>query len=257
MRSHAPLAALLAVALAGPASFARDTSKKSTTKAPAAGSKKPAPAAADHDFGCTLAAADLKPWTAQGIRVPAAAKAKFKLWKSVSSAAGLSASAKSKCTKLPPQGAFVKGPGAGATTKADLVVAQQDVTVYRAYSKDSFSCAWEPVASEFGGWWALTPPSADKEKYREGDGGLPLVERLQHEGAVHAEEGHRGRDWDDSIGELLVGAARVRRAARHVDQEVRVQPGAPGVHQHVQADAGRSGDLPGQLPHVDVLRSAR
>ena len=167
MRPNAPLAVLLIVALVGPVALARDTSKKPRSASQPSTKAKPPAVAADHDFECTLAAADLKPWQAQGLRVPAAVKAKFKLWKSVSSAAGLSEAAKSKCKKLPPQGAFVKGPGAGTTTRADLVVAQQDVPIYRAYSKASFSCAFEPPAAEFGGWWSLTPPSADKAKYRK------------------------------------------------------------------------------------------
>lgn len=82
---------------------------------PAHSSGLQAPAAVDHDFGCTLSPAALSPWEAKGIRVPVAAKKQFLLWKSVSRVADLS----------------------------------------------------ESPAAEFGGWWSLTPPSADKAGYRK------------------------------------------------------------------------------------------
>lgn len=152
-----------ALVLSSPAwARAGSGSAKSKAKAPT----RAAPAAADHDFGCTLAATDLRAWGAQGIRLAANIKSKFKLWKSVSGAAQLSSSARSKCNKLPPQAAFVKGPGAGTVTRADLVVAQQDVTVYRAYSAAPFTCGYNPPALEFGSWWSLTPPPSDKVAYR-------------------------------------------------------------------------------------------
>ena len=159
-------ALLCAAALVSAPSFARDTSKRPTARGSPSPSTRTPPAAADHDFECALAPADLRPWSAQGLRVPASVKSKFKLWKSVSSAAGLSSAGRSKCRKLPPQAAFVKGPGAGATTRADLVVAQQDVPIYRAYSRAPFNCAFNPPAAELGGWWSLTPPSANKAQYR-------------------------------------------------------------------------------------------
>jgi hypothetical protein len=156
--------AMLAVLLLPLAVHARQTPAKQKP----APTKNKAPAVLpDDDFGCTLDPAILKPWEAKGLRVPAASKGSFKLWKSVSKFEDLSASAKSNCRILPPAGAYVKGVGAGGSTRADLVVAQSDVTVYRAYSKSTFACSFDPAALEKGSWWALSPPDADKAAYRK------------------------------------------------------------------------------------------
>ena len=95
-----------------------------------AGTGSPLP---DHDFGCTLKSARLTAWTAKGMRVPASAKSRFKLFKSVTKATA--PQARRTCKILPDAKYWIPGPGNGGITRADLVVAQADVEVYRGYSR--------------------------------------------------------------------------------------------------------------------------
>ena len=50
--------------------------------------------------------------------------------------------------------------------QGDIVVAQQDVTVYRAYATGKFPCSLADPATEFGGWWSLEPLGRNKAAYR-------------------------------------------------------------------------------------------
>ena len=71
-RLQTAAALCLGLGLVGGA-LARDTSAKSSATKQAV--------EVDHDFGCALSAADLKPWDAKGLRVPAASKAHFNTYK--------------------------------------------------------------------------------------------------------------------------------------------------------------------------------
>ena len=125
--------------------------------------------AADGNFGCDLTGERLGAWAAKGFRVPAAAKSAFKLWKSVTGA-GLAAQTAAKCASLPGIGNYVKAAKAGGITRADIVVAQKDVKLYRAFSHDKFPCSENSPAGKIGGWWSLAGFPDSKSDYREANG---------------------------------------------------------------------------------------
>jgi hypothetical protein len=135
--------------------------------APAARARSSAPA--DHALGCDTAKLAGKPWTAAGLGgVTAATAAKFKLLNSISSP-GAAGTLGSDCSKWPSIGAkaFIKPSGGGGITRADIVVATEDVTVYRAYSDGPFKCSIKSPAAKLGSWWALSPFPSSKDAYRK------------------------------------------------------------------------------------------
>ncbi len=132
---------------------------RNTKAAPAAG------AVVDPALGCEVHAPDLRPWEAKGVRVPSSAKAAFKLLRSVTSSNV--SSAFHACKSLPETKFWLPGGGGGGIGRADLVVAERDVKVYRAYSSGPFSCSIAKPAGELGGWWSLTPLPSAKKAYRK------------------------------------------------------------------------------------------
>lgn len=130
--------------------------------------------AVDHHFGCVLApsgtpALALKTWAGGGIGdLPASTKSKFKELGVLRAESDLTRFKKA-CTKLPASlKFFVSGSGGGNMSSATLVVAEDDVQVYRAYSSPQLQCGVDRPSSEFGGWWSLVPlPAvAARETYR-------------------------------------------------------------------------------------------
>jgi hypothetical protein len=136
-------------------------------KAPA----KPAAGGKDLAFGCSATSSQLKSWQPSGVHVAGATRTKFLRLGSFTRS-GADAASKRLCKTLPPVTAIIPGAGKGGVTKGDIVVAQQDVTVYRAWSKGPFSCAFTPPAGEFGGWWSLEP-LGNKATYRKANAICP------------------------------------------------------------------------------------
>ena len=128
----------------------------------------------DHHFGCVLEPASkqtltLKSWGGGGIGdLPASTKAKFRELGVLRSESDLT-KFKKTCTKLPASlKFFVSAPAGGNMSSATLVVAQEDMQVYRAYSSPQLRCGVDRPSNEFGGWWSLVPlPAATaRESYR-------------------------------------------------------------------------------------------
>ena len=132
---------------------------RNSKAAPAAGS------VVDPALGCELSPSELRPWEAKGVRLPSSAKAAFKLLRSVTSSNV--SSAFHACKLLPETKFWLPGGGGGGIGRADLVVAERDVKVYRAYSSGPFNCSIAKPAGEIGGWWSLTPMPIGKKGYRK------------------------------------------------------------------------------------------
>ena len=183
MRSSLPLVVTCAALLSASPALARGPS----TKVPRSGGTAPRATKADADlvdlhFGCALAPGKggkgaarsngvaLNPWTPGGIAdVPPALKTKFKTLGTLRTAADF-AKFKKLCPKLPDK--FDRVVGAvdkGNMSSAALVVALQDVPIYRAYSTPAVQCGLDRPSGEFGNWWSLVPlPSgAQRDSYRQ------------------------------------------------------------------------------------------
>jgi hypothetical protein len=113
----------------------------------------------------------LSDWTSGGVSdVSPAVKAKFKSLGTVR-VQGDFARWKKVCAKLPDKlTRFVSGSNQGTMSSASLVVAMQDVPIYRAYSSPTHSkCGIDRPSGPYGGWWSITPlPAGSKrESYRQ------------------------------------------------------------------------------------------
>ena len=80
------------------------------------------------------------------------------------------AAAAALCTKLPKTSFYLKAAKAGGISRAELVVAQANVKVYRAFSTDKFACSENSPAGKIGGWWSLLPFPSSKAAYRKANG---------------------------------------------------------------------------------------
>jgi hypothetical protein len=123
----------------------------------------------DHALGCDIGHLAARPWTAAGLAGVTGGDAhKFKLLKSLTGTEP-AADLQRACAKWPSIGAkaFIKKPGGGGITRADIVVATEDITVYRAYSDGPFKCSIAKPAEKLGSWWALSPFPSDKASYRK------------------------------------------------------------------------------------------
>ncbi|MBS2023375.1 MAG: hypothetical protein JST92_13270 [Deltaproteobacteria bacterium] len=121
----------------------------------------------DYDFGCDVSTFSPGTWEAKGMNDLSRYKSKFKLLKSVSSYDTPSTLFRN-CKSFPKTSFFVKSSGGGGVTRADVVVATEDVKVYRAFSKSPFACGITRPAAKWGSWWSVVPlPGASmKEDYR-------------------------------------------------------------------------------------------
>ena len=135
------------------------------------GAKGGATAAVDHDFGCDVSAFSPTTWEAKGIQDVGRYKSHFKLLKSVSSSDSPSTLGRN-CKNLPKTPFFVKSAGGGGVTRADILVAIDDVKVYRGYSKGIFACGIAKPAAKWGSWWSVVPLPGPRMKndYRESVG---------------------------------------------------------------------------------------
>ncbi len=175
--------ALCVALLAGAPALAKGpTSKTPQSGGTAPRTSKAQPDLVDHHFQCNLQPAkaakgtaksngvDLKPWTSGGIAdVPASLKAKFKSLGTLRTAADF-AKFKKLCPKLPDKlGRLVSGPGTGNMSSASLIVALQDVPIYRAYSTPAIQCGLDRPSGEFGNWWSITalPAGSHRDDYRK------------------------------------------------------------------------------------------
>ncbi len=157
--------AFLAVAgLAAAPGFARDQQPK-----PKSGKPSAPPGGAgtggsgfgqDQNYGCDLSHATLTAWKPGGSVVPASVASKLKLLATYSASGGPSV-----CKNLTPRNYIVSPDGGGNIKTADLVVATQDLPIYRAYSKKPFTCSGAAPAAQYGAWWSFQSPKS-KHDYR-------------------------------------------------------------------------------------------
>ncbi|MCH9685836.1 MAG: hypothetical protein K0V04_30665 [Deltaproteobacteria bacterium] len=121
----------------------------------------------DHNFECTVDEGDLEPWEPDGMDVPADVQAKFGLWTTMNSSC-VPTTLTDNCDVPPPRDhSPIKAPGAGGVRRGDIVVAKEDVKVYRAFSAESFACGAKKPGGPLGGWWTLSKPAPPKQEYRE------------------------------------------------------------------------------------------
>jgi hypothetical protein len=122
----------------------------------------------DYNFECAVNEAQLQPWPATGMDVPAQLQAKFEFWMAMDTST-VPTPLQDSCENPPSGGDYspVQGPDLGSVSRADIVVANQSVTIYRAYTAAPFDCAVKSPAGELGSWWSLTKPDLPKQGYRE------------------------------------------------------------------------------------------
>ena len=142
------LALLLAAASVG----TRPVQAKQPTKAP---QKQSRALPADHNFDCGSQPAGLLSWNPDGISLPRGVGSKFKLLKSARSAKDTGPAG---CKRLPPMSVIVHGANEGNIQRADFVIVEEDVAVYRAFSKSRFECSTESPAQQNGAWWSFERP---------------------------------------------------------------------------------------------------
>ena len=144
------------------AAQARSASARSTAQRSAAQRSTPTALPKDLALTCIYRPSDLVSWSPAGVHLAGETRTRFKKLATFGSAR-----AHSSCHTLPPKVAVTPGPDKGGVVAGDIVVAQQDVTVYRAYASGKFACSLLDPAAEFGGWWSLEPLGGDKAAYRK------------------------------------------------------------------------------------------
>lgn len=168
------LCALALVSLAGCAKPATATNNPGgETEVPASGGDEE-PLPPDLNFGCSLEGAALDVWAAEGLELPATVRDSFAAWMTMSSDV-VPPELEAACTNPPSGGDYspVKGATQGGVTRGDIVVATQDITVYRSYSAGTFECGSDKPAGELGSWWSPLEPRPPKQDYRDNVGICP------------------------------------------------------------------------------------